>query len=108
MHRHALVGRPVCLLDQCNRALSSPSEPFFEQVAQVARALLFRMKFLGVARDSIALKPPTPSMREAEGVAEMATDRAKHSTAIDAAKARTIFAYGLANATFKHRVYLLS
>jgi hypothetical protein len=50
-------------------------------------------------------------MGEAEGVGpvEMATHCAEHSTAIEAARARTVFACGLANAIFsKHRVYLLA
>ena len=75
------------------------------------RTLLLRMERLGVARDSIALENPTPSMGEAEGagLVEMATHRAEHSTAIEAARARTVLACGLANATFsKHRVYLLA
>ena len=50
-------------------------------------------------------------MGEAEGVGpvEIATHCAEHSTAIEAARARTVFACGLANAIFsKHRVYLLA
>ena len=60
--------------DQCNHTFAFLSEPFFEQVAEVARALLFWLECLGVARDSIALKTPTPSI-DAEGVGpvEMAT-----------------------------------
>ena len=75
------------------------------------RTLLLLMERLGVARDSIALENPTPSLGEAEGagLVEMATHRADHSTAIEAARARTVLACGLANATFsKHRVYLLA
>ena len=80
--------------DQCNHTFAFLSEPFFEQVAEVARALLLRMERLGVARDSIALENPTPSMGEAEGVGpvEMATQRAEHSTAMDATEALTICA----------------
>ena len=61
--------------DQCNHTFAFLSEPFFEQVAEVARALLFWLECLGVARDSIALKTPKPSMGDAEGVGpvEMAT-----------------------------------
>ena len=61
--------------DQCNHTFAFLSEPFFEQVAEVARALLFWLECLGVARDSIVLKTPTPSMGDAEGVGpvEMAT-----------------------------------
>ena len=60
--------------DQCNHTFAFLSEPFFEQVAEVARALLFWLECLGVARDSIVLKTPTPSI-DAEGVGpvEMAT-----------------------------------
>ena len=36
--------------DQCNHTLAFLSEPFFEQVAEVARALLFWLECLGVAR----------------------------------------------------------
>ena len=53
--------------DQCNHTFAFLSEPFFEQVAEVARALLFWLECLGVARDSIALKTPKPSMGDAEG-----------------------------------------
>ena len=72
-------------------------------VAEVARAgLPMECPGVAVARDSIALKTPTPSMGEAEGVrpvrVEMATYCAEHSTAIytvEAARARTIFAFFL-------------
>ena len=50
-------------------------------------------------------------MGEAEGVGpvEMATHCAEHATAIEAARARSVFACGLTNAIFsKHRVYLLA